>query len=274
MSNSRIMSGELKAKGVFKFFKQWIACCVIILMFLGCSNQTEKQPLRVAAAGNISFVAKALKENFEKKHPGISVDFSFASSGKLTAQIMNGAPFDVFLSADMGYPERLYKEGLSTSEPQVYTTGKLILFSAGKTPVNSGLDVILDENVKIVAVANPKLATYGTAAAQALEKARLMQQAKQKFVIGENVFQTVQFTLSAADVGFITKSALFTPALEKFKSDSSNWWPVPDSLYQPIEQGLALLKQSSENKHAKTFITYILSEDARNLFKQYGYHYD
>jgi len=245
-----------------------------VLLWGGCASESKKQPLRVAAAGNISFVAEAIKKDFAEKHPDLQVEFSFASSGKLTAQIMNGAPFDVFLSADMGYPERLYQEGLTTASPEVYATGKLAIFSAGKIRVKPEIDFVLDPEIKIIAIANPKLATYGTAAAEALTKSGLYEKVKSKFVIGENIFQTVQYSLSAADMGFIAESALYTPSLEKFRSDSTNWWLVPDSLYQPIQQGVVLMKKSADNQSAKTFISYIKSQGARNIFKQNGYHYD
>ncbi len=271
--HGKVLTG-INLKSYFRGALVVYSLLIGLFVLNGCGASEEKIPLRVAAAGNISFVADAIKKDFTEKYPEIDLEFSFASSGKLAAQIMNGAPFDVFLSADMGYPERLYNEGLTKGEPQVYANGKLVMFTAGKMPLKPDMRFVLEPEIKILAIANPKLATYGTAAAEALTKSGVYEQVKTKFVIGENIFQTVQFTLSAADVGFIAKSALYTPTLSPYKTDSANWWPVPDSLYQPIRQGMVLLEKSAEKKPAQTFMRYIRSESAKNIFKDYGYYYD
>ncbi|ACF14466.1 molybdenum ABC transporter, periplasmic molybdate-binding protein [Chloroherpeton thalassium ATCC 35110] len=256
-----------------KIFSFGFICFFLFAGFLsisGCGSAKKDAPLRIAAAANLSYLIDELKKDFEKTHPGIDLEFSRASSGKLVSQIMNGAPYDVFLSADMSYPERLTKEGFADGNPIVYAKGKLILFSAGKISLKDGLQSLKADSVKTVALANPELAPYGKATLQALEKCGLSD-LKSKFVIAENVSQAVQFSLNATDAGFIPKSAIYAPALKSFHDESVHWIAISDSLYEPILQGAVLLKRAEENSEAKLFMDYLQSDAAKNIFESFGY---
>jgi len=249
----------------FIYFLLFTALCMS-----GCASSEKKTPLRIAAAANLSYLIDELKRDFEKTHPGINLEFSRASSGKLVSQIMNGAPYDVFLSADMSYPEHLVQKGFAEGEPTVYAKGKLILFSAGKISLKDSIQSLNVESVKTFAIANPKLAPYGKAALQALEKSGLSG-LEPKFVIAENISQAVQFSLNATDAGFIPKSAVYAPALKSFRNEGTHWIEISDSLHEPILQGAVLLKRGGENPQAKRFMDYLQSQTAKQIFKSFGY---
>src|SRR6478609_9321466 len=198
------------------------------------------QPLHVAVAANAQFVAVKLKEAF-KKETGIDAELTISSSGKLTAQIEQGAPFNVFLSADMKYPEELYSKGLTTAKPQVYAYGALVLWTLKDINVAGDLSILLNNSVQKIAIANPKLAPYGEAAIQALTKQNLLSQVQQKIVYGESIAQVNQYLVSgAADVAFTAKSVVLDSAV----SNKGKWIEVNPKWYNPIAQGVVVIRQS------------------------------
>ena len=238
-------------------------------LFLFClfSFITHAQQLRVAVAANAQFVSIKLKEEF-KRETGIDADVTVSSSGKLTAQIEQGAPFDVFMSADMKYPQVLADKGLTTEQPKIYAYGALVMWSLQKRDLSKGLATILNTDIQKIAVANPKLAPYGEATITALTRLHLLQQAEPKIVYGESISQVNQYLLSgAADVAFTAKSVVLDTAM----SSKGNWVEVNKNLYSPIAQGAVIIKSSANMEAAKKWYQFLFSRQAKMIFTKYGY---
>jgi len=227
------------------------------------------QPVRVAVAANAQFVVKKLADDFKRK-TGVTVEVISGSSGKLTAQIKNGAPYDIFLSADMAFAETVYKDGYALAKPAVYAFGSLIVSSAMGTDVKNWKKYISTNAPGKIAIANPKLAPYGKAAEQALRKLKLYDKAKSRLVFGESISQVNTYVLKGAvNLGFTTASLIYElPAGSNFK-----WQKVDAADYEPIKQGAVLLKYSKNKNYTnnKRFFDYLFSAGAKAIFRQYGY---
>ena len=219
--------------------------------------------IKLAVSSNVAFAIKALIVEFNKTHE-IKVKIILGSSGKLTALIKNGAPYDLFLSANMKYPDALYKDKIALRKPMVYAKGKLALFSLKEKNLTH---ISIINTVKTIALANPKTAPYGKAALEAITKAKLLKQNKKKFVYAENISQTLQYVFVAADIGFIAKSSLYAPTMKKYKQENL-YLEVDQSLYSPILQGIALL---NEKKSTLDFYNFMFSKKAKKILEQYGY---
>lgn len=226
--------------------------------------------INVATATNVSYAMHDLVKEFNKQYPDVKVQITLGSSGKLTAQIHKGAPYDILMSANMKYPNTLYENALATTKPVVYAKGTLALLSTRPRDFTKGIDIVKDKNIKSIAIANPNTAPYGKAAVEALKNAHLYTDVKNKFIYGESVSQTVAYTVTAADLGFIAKSSLFSPKMKQYKK-GINFINVNSKLYTPIAQGIVLLKHAAKNADAKAFYDFILSKRAKNVFKAYGY---
>ncbi len=241
-----------------------------IFFLLLCSMYASAGSIRVAVAANVSYAIDDLKDTFSKKHPETKVQVILGSSGKLTAQIKNDAPYDLFLSANMKYPEALYEQKIAVSKPLVYAEGTLAYFSVKPYDLSKGMDIVNSKEIKRIAVANPKTAPYGIAAKEALENAKLYDLVKSKFIFGESVSQTVSYAVTAADLGFIAKSSLYSKQMKKY-TEGKNWREVDPALYKPIEQGIVILKRGASNPEVKAFYDFILSAKAKEILKKYGY---
>ena len=226
--------------------------------------------ISIATAANVSYAIHDLVIEFNKLHPDIKVQITLGSSGKLTAQIHNGAPYDIFMSANMKYPNALYKNALAITKPIVYAKGALAMLSVRQRDFRKGIFIVTNKNIRRIAIANPKTAPYGKAAVEALKNAKLYAKVKNKFIYGESVSQTVAYTVTAADLGFIAKSSLFSPKMKQYKK-GVNFIDVDPKLYTPIKQGIVLLKRAADNVDAKAFYTFILSKEAQAIFTAYGY---
>ena len=228
------------------------------------------ESIHVAVAANVSYAIKALTSEFEKEYPHIKVETTLGSSGKLTSQIKHGAPYDIFMSANMRYPETLYRDGFASSEVVIYAQGALVLFSRTKREFSKGIYTLLEPEVKRVAMGNPKTAPYGKAAKELLINAKIYNQVKPKLIYGESISQTLLYAMRAAEMGFIAKSALYAKSMRHFKHNQ-NWIDIDKSLYNPISQGIILLKKAKNNPDAKLFYDFILSKRAKEIFKKFGY---
>ena len=226
--------------------------------------------INIAVAANVSYAMDELKTEFAKTHPDTKVQVTLGSSGKLTAQIKNGAPYGLFMSANMKYPQALYDDKIATTKPVVYAQGALAYLSAKPQDFAQGINLLASDKIQKIAIANPKTAPYGKAAVEAMKKAGIYADAEKKFVYAESISQVVTYALSAADIGFIAKSSLYSPKMSAYKKDV-NWAEVDPKLYTPIKQGIVLLKFAKENKEYQAFYDFILSEKAKTIFKKYGY---
>jgi len=226
--------------------------------------------ITIAVAANVSYAIKPLIKEFNKRQPNIKVRVTLGSSGKLTAQIKHGAPYGLFMSANMNYPDALYRDKLAITKPRIYAQGALAYLSTKKRDLSQGINLTKDSSIKKIAVANPKTAPYGIATKEALLNAGIYNDIKSKFIYGESVGQTVSYTMVAADMGFIAKSALFSPTMTSYKQ-GVNWKDVDSTLYTPIDQGVVILKNASTNSEIKSFYNFLFTKSAQNILQEFGY---
>ncbi len=228
---------------------------------------TWAQTIKVATAANLQGVIKVLQQDFERK-TRVKIEPIIGSSGNLTNQIKNGAPFDVFLSADMAFPQSLYKSGFTTSKPAVYALGSLIICSNQKLNFSNWETLLPDNSVQKIALANPETAPYGKAAKEVLSRKKLLQKLQSKIVYGESIAQVnIYITTGVVQVGFTTE-ALISDVAGKQKL---YWKKVSSSDYQPIKQGMVILKHGANNPKTQQFFNYMQSAPAKNILKKYGY---
>lgn len=239
---------------------------LLALLFIA-SLTVNAQNIRVAAAANLQPVMEVLQKDFKQK-TGITIDAVIGSSGKLVAQISNGAPFDVFLSADMTFPETLFKNGFAKEKPVVYASGSLIICSTQNIGFENWERLLLSARIKKIAIANPAIAPYGKAAEQLLRNKGILDDAKPKIVYGESISQVNTYiTTGVADIGFTTQSLV-----KELGDKKPLYYKVIDpKTYEPIQQGIVILKHGATNPATEKFYRYILSPAAKSIFKAYGY---
>ncbi len=226
--------------------------------------------INIAVAANVSYAIDKLNLEFNKLYPDTKVKVTLGSSGKLTAQIKNGAPYQLFMSANMKYPEALYKDGIATTRPLVYAQGSLAYLSSKKQDYSQGIKLVESGKISKIAVANPKTAPYGKAAVEAMKNGGVYNNALGKLVYAESISQTVSYAVTAADVGFIAKSSLYSPKMSAYKKDI-NWADVDSKLYTPINQGIVVLKNGEANSEVSAFYTFMLSGKAKQILNDFGY---
>ena len=238
-----------------------------LFIFISTLITLNASTINLAVAANVSYAIDELKKEFLKNNKNADIKITIGSSGQLYAQIKRGAKFDIFLSANMKYPNRLYKQNIAITKPTVYAKGSIALVLKKDLKANS-LEVLKSKKIKHIAIANPKTAPYGVAAKEALQNANLYNKLKNKFIYGMSIAQTLSYTLKAADAGIIAKSALFSKKLKKYNLHYINIDPL---LYTPISQGMTILKNAKNKKSVKEFYDFLLSKTAKKIFKEYGY---
>lgn len=238
--------------------------------FLLLVTSVSAKSINVAVASNVSYAIVAITKEFKKLYPDTDVRIILGSSGKLTAQISNGAPFDIFMSADMKFPNALFAKRKALREPKVYAEGGVALLSSKKRDFSEGINIILDKKVRKIAIASPKTAPYGKASYEALQNLKLLQKVENKFVFAESISQTLSYTMVATDLGFVAHSALYAPKMKAFK-EQEHWIALDASLYTPIKQGIVILENAKQNTDAKAFYDFVLSPQARKIFADFGY---
>ena len=223
--------------------------------------------INIAVAANVSYAIEDIKRAFTKVHPEIKVNVILGGSGKLTAQIRHGAPYGLFMSANMIYPQALYDAKIAIKAPVVYAQGALAYLSVHPQDFSQPMQLLKDKKIRRIAIANPKTAPYGVAAVEALKNAKVYKAVRSKFVYGESITQTVAYTVNAADIGIVAKSSLYSAAMHSYK-EGVHWASVNPTLYQAIEQGVVLI---NANKSYQAFYNFVLSKEAAGIFKHYGY---
>jgi molybdate transport system substrate-binding protein len=242
----------------------------VIFTLLVLSSSIMAGSINIAVAANVSYAINELIDKFHESNPDTKVQVTLGSSGKLTAQIKNGAPYQIFMAANMKFPQTLYTEGIAITKPLVYAQGSLAMLSIKDLELSKGIKVITGDKVEKIAIANPKTAPYGTAAVEAMKKAGIYEDIEKKLVFAESISQTVTYAVTAADIGFIAKSSLYDSKMAQYKK-GVNWTDVDPQLYTPIDQGIVVIKNAADNKEVKAFYDFILSESAKSIFKAYGY---
>jgi molybdate transport system substrate-binding protein len=242
----------------------------VIWLGLFIASMLVAGKIKIAVAANVSYTIHPLIKAFEERYPDCKVEVTLGSSGKLTAQIFHGAPYALFMSANMKYPQKLYHDSIAVTRPLVYAQGKLAYLSTKKRDFSQGINLLTSKEIEKIAVANPQTAPYGIAAAEAFKNAGIQQQLQEKFVYGESISQTLSFTLHAADIGLVAKSSLYSPKLAHFK-EGVHWREVDSALYTPINQGVVILKEGASSPEVAAFYAFLFSKKAAEIFKAYGY---
>jgi molybdate transport system substrate-binding protein len=224
--------------------------------------------VHVAVAANFSAPMNEIAASFEAGS-GHKAKLSFGSTGKFYAQIKNGAPFDVLLSADDETPAKLVQESAAVAGSRfTYAIGSLVLWSSKPGLVDAGADVLRQGRYNKLALANPKTAPYGRAAIEALTKLGLLSAAEPRFVQGENIAQTFQFVSSGnADLGFVALSQV----MKNGQVQQGSAWIVPADLHEPIRQDAVLLAHGKDNAAAQALLDHLKSDAARKVIRSYGY---
>ena len=242
---------------------------VLLAVLLTCSC-ARAQAVKVAAAADLKFAMAELAAQFETQS-GAKLDVTYGSSGNFLTQIQNGAPFDLFFSADSEYPKKLEAVGLA--EPgtlREYAVGHIVIW----TPRDSGIDAakagwqsLLDQRVKKIAIANPEHAPYGRAAVAAMREAGIYEQVKDKLVYGENISQAAEFVQSGnAQVGIVALSLAISPAMK-----NGNKWQIPADSYPPIKQTAVVLRASKNKDAARRFLDFVSGPQGREILQRSGF---
>jgi molybdate transport system substrate-binding protein len=245
---------------------------ILLALILLCAGSiAAAQEIIVAAAADMNAALPKLVEGYTKE-TGQTVKLSFGSSGNLANQIRNGAPFDVFFSADEEYPRQLIAEGLASKDTLCrYAIGRLVLWVPGDSTLNLsklGIKVLLEPSVKKIAIANPAHAPYGRAAEAALRHFGIYDQISDRLVLGENVSQAAQFVESGnAAAGLIALSHALSPALK----DKGRYWEVPLDAYPTLNQAAVVLSRSKQQDAARKFLDFVRSPEAKSLLGSYGF---
>jgi molybdate transport system substrate-binding protein len=246
------------------------ALFLAMLAFLGVGAAAPAQTLSIAAASDLQAVLPTLAERFERQ-AGVAPRLTFGSSGNFFSQIQNGAPFDVFLSADLGYPQQLVAANLAFGDTLYeYASGRLVVWARKDAgiDVERGLRVLTDPRVRRIAIANPEHAPYGRAAVAALRHEQLYEAVRSKLVLGENISQAAQFAESGnADVGILALSVALAPALKS----GGVYAEIPSGMYPPIRQAVVVVRTSRNPKAARAFIEFLKQPDSVKLLADFGF---
>jgi molybdate transport system substrate-binding protein len=236
------------------------------------AKQSLPSVLTIAAAADLKFALDDLVKQFEEKYPATKVNVTYGSSGNFFAQFQNGAPFDLFFSADIGYPRKLAEKGLGADDVFLYAIGCIVVWAPKDSPVavdKLGIKALLEPSIRKIAVANPEHAPYGRAAVAALKALNVYDQVASRLVYGENIAQTAQFVQSgAADVGILALSLAVAPQMR----DAGRFWQVPLDAYPRMEQGGIILKSAKNLETAQAFRDFVLGDHGREVLKHYGFY--
>jgi len=244
---------------------------LLSLLLLFAATFATAQEITVAAAADMSAALPELVDAYTKK-TGQTVKLSFGASGNLTNQIENGAPFDIFFSADEQYPEQLIKEGLASKDTFYrYAVGRLVLWIPNDSPLvlpELGINALLDPSIKKIAIANPATAPYGRAAEATLRHYEIYDKVSNRLVVGESIRQAAQFVESGnAHAGLIALSHALAPALK----NRGRYWEVPLDAYPTLNQAAVVLTRSKQQDEARKFLEFLRSPEATSLLTSYGF---
>lgn len=236
------------------------------LLFITSTAHAEK--ITIAAAADLKFAMDEIAAEFKKANSDDEIEAIYGSSGKFSTQIRQGAPYDLYFSADIAFPRDLAKSGLAASEAIPYALGRIVLWSATQDASTMTLESLTDPQITRIAIANPKHAPYGKRAQEALLSTNLWDKVEKKLIYGENIAHTAQFVQTGnAQVGIIALSLAVNPEL----TSKGGYWLIPDNLHEPLEQGYIITRRAADNKLAQNFADYMGSLPARAVMTKYGF---
>lgn len=240
----------------------------VLLFSLVLPVMAAPQPLVIAAASDLRYAMTRLVAQYQSQHAEDSIRMVYGSSGKFRTQIANGAPFDLFFSADIAYPELLKKEGFVASSIYPYALGQIVLWSATRAVDHLKLEDLTDPEIRKIAIANPLHAPYGQRAMEALQHAGVWKRIAAKLVYGENISHTAQLVASgAADVGIIALSLALSPELQRLGGYSL----IPENSHRPLLQGFVITSHGAKLPLATRFATFVRSPASLSILKSYGF---
>ena len=235
------------------------------------AKQSAATELTIAAAADLRFALDDLVKEFQEKSPAAKINVTYGSSGNFFSQLQNGAPFDLFFSADIEYPRKLAEKGLGADDAFLYAIGCIVVWVPKDSPVaveKLGIKSLLEPSIRKIAVANPEHAPYGRAAVAALKTLGIYDQVVSRLVYGENIAQTAQFVQSgAADAGLLALSLAVAPQMR----EAGRFWQVPLDAYPRMEQGGIILKSTKDPQTARAFRDFVLGDRGREVLKLYGF---
>ena len=240
--------------------------CFLSLIRAACAAET----LSIAAASDLVFCLEKLNSAFSRAHPEVQLKTSVGSSGNFFAQIRNGAPFDVFLSADVAYPRELIAAGSADAASITpYAIGRIVLWTTrAELDLSAGVAATSQPAIKRLAIANPAHAPYGRAAREALQQANQWESVQPRLVLGENISQTAQFVETGnADAGIVALSLVLSPRLKNV----GRYVEIPESAHAPLEQAAVLTTRGATNARARAYLEFLRSSDARTIFDEFGF---
>lgn len=239
----------------------------ICLVFIGHTAHAEEK-ITIAAASDLKSALDEIVVLFKNTHPAAKIETIYGSSGKFSTQIQQGAPYDIYFSADITYPRALKAEGLTASEVQPYALGHIVLWSPSHDATKMALADLADPSIQKIAIANPKHAPYGKRAEEALKAAGVWKKIESKLIYGENVAQAAQFVQTGnAQIGIIALSLALSPELAK----QGSYALIPDELHQPLEQAFVTTRRAAANPLAQAFARFMVSKQARTIMTRYGF---
>jgi len=245
-----------------------------LILLLACAGTppgfAQGGEITVAAASDLNVVFKEITAGFEQQ-TGHRVKVSLGSSGNFFAQLSNGAPFDLFFSADLSYPRKLAEAGLADPATLfIYGVGRIVLWVPKDSPIDVGtlgMAALRHPSVHKIAIANPRHAPYGRAAVAAMEHFQVYDAVKDKLVLGENISQTAQFVqVGGAEIGIIALSLALAPAM----TETGRYWEIPLETYPRLEQGAVMMNPAKDPTTARAFLDYVKSAAGRGAFARYG----
>ncbi len=243
---------------------------IVVFLLAALPLPASGDEIRVAAASDLTFAMTELAAGFQTATGHRPVVIS-GSSGNFFSQIQNGAPFDLFFSADVDYAQRLEKEGLA--EPgslRLYAEGKIVLWVRNDSPldVSQGWRAVTDARARKIAIANPQHAPYGRAAVEAMRGAGVYEQVSSRLVFGENISQAAQFVNSGnAEIGILALSVAEAPTMK----ERGRWWRIPENSYAPLDQAAIVLRSSQKKEVARAFLNYVLSDRGGAILRRFGF---
>ena len=252
-----------------KLFYLFIIFFTISFTACNTKNSSKKQKtIKLAAAANMRYVLDIINENFEKQS-GIKVLMSTASSGKLTAQIENSAPFELFISANKKYPDYLYKKGFALSKPQKICSGILVIWSLNPDILlNKDLSGLCGQTINSLAIANPQTAPFGKAALESFKKSGIYNCLKHRIIYTENVSQISQYVLNNnVDIGITAKAIIMSKQIGK----KGKWAEIDTSLYKPIDEYVLLTKNAKNSSNTEKYLHYLFSKQVKRILVENGY---
>lgn len=240
---------------------------VLTILLLALSISLQAQKVKIAAAADLRYAMDEIVKAYKKSKPKADIETIFGSSGNAYTQISNGAPFDIYFSADIMYPRKLKEAGLAITEPKLYAIGRIVLWSS-TLDVSKGLIVLTQKpNIKI-ATANPEHAPYGERSVEALKYYKYYNKVEKQLIFGENIAQAAQFCLTGnADAGLLALSIVLSPSM----SSQGKYFLIDDKSHKPLEQAYVILKQAEGNTEAFAFTRFIATKPARDIFEKYGF---